>query len=129
MENDIRKNISENWIEAIEYLIRIGKLKSYRDLEEKTGIANQRIALIKSFVKDPDKNRNSYAHTDYLYELVVKFNVSLDFLFFKKYPIIKDSEEDFSLEEARAEGYSRIDVIEKEMEKIKKMLSEINQKQ
>lgn len=92
IEKDIRREISERWIQAVDYLIQLGELKSYRDLEEKTGIQNQRITLIKAYLRNPETNRASFAHIDYIYHLAEKFNVSLEWMYFGRGSLIENKE-------------------------------------
>lgn len=87
---DSRYRITENWLKAIKYLIDVGKIGSFRDFEAVTGIHNQRISMIKTYIQDPEHSKPSFAHVDYVYELVKNFNVSLDFIFFDKLPILVD---------------------------------------
>lgn len=89
IKKDIRREITQRWMDAILYLQNNNILGSYRDLEEITGIQNQRITLIKKFVNDPENNRPSYAHTDYIYLLWEKFGVSIDFLMKGEGPILE----------------------------------------
>lgn len=91
-EKDVRIEISERWMRAVDYLIQQGELKSYRDLEEKTGIHNQRITLIKAYTRNPDNGRPSFAHIDYIYHLADKFNVSLEWLYFGTGSLIKEDQ-------------------------------------
>lgn len=126
-DTNSRKNITENWLDSVDYLIRIGKLNSYRDLEAKTGISNQRVTLIKAYIRDPENNRNAFAHVDYLYEVATKFNVSLDFLFYKKGPIITGEKinESMAAEPHFPEGYSKVDRMEKELNELKEKIEKI----
>lgn len=119
VEKDMRKEITHNWLNAVDYLIKNGILNSYRDLESKTGIQNQRVTLIKSFLRDPEKHRTSYAHIDYLFHLIDQFDVSWVYLFYGEGPIIsKKSNDHVVFEEERKEYTKKSEVLslKKEMQ-------------
>lgn len=124
IEKDIRKEITERWMQAVDELIKNGSIMSYRDLEAKTGIQNQRITLIKAFIKDPEKNRTSYAHIDYLFHLIDKFDVSWIFLFYGDGPIISKVSNQHVFAEDRAE-YTKKETISDLKDQVKDIMKRL----
>lgn len=83
---EIRIQITKNWLTALEYLIDTGRVKNYRQFEEKTGIRNQRISVIKK-VEESDSQSN-YINVEYIQIMNEMFGVSLEFLIYGTKPII-----------------------------------------
>jgi hypothetical protein len=97
-ENDNRKvAITQYFLNALEYLIDSGRLKSVADFERKTGYRQQRITGMKKsmsdILEDPDgKSKRYYANTDHLEALFVHFNVSPAYLLTGQKPIVIEEE-------------------------------------
>lgn len=125
IEKDIRKDISERWVKAVDYLIQIGELKSYRELEEKTGIQNQRITLIKAFLRDSENNRPSYAHVDYIYQLADLFQINLYWIYFGEGSIIKGKEDVSFFGEKQAIYSTPMKEMEAKIEEMSKTLQKL----
>lgn len=87
---EIRAEITQNWLIALDYLLDTGRVRNYRHFEELTGIRNQRISGLKLAVKD--ESVNNYITVDNLRVLNEKFNISLEFLLYGTKPIIPEKE-------------------------------------
>lgn len=91
MEKEIKQEITERWVNAVDYLIDKGLLKSYVELELRTGILNQRVADYKRFIKG--NGRPSFVSVDQVYLLHKNFNVSLKYMICNQGSIIKNGSE------------------------------------
>jgi hypothetical protein len=93
-EQDNRKIlITQNFLNAMDYLIDSGKLKSVAEFERITGFRQQRITgmrkSIQDFLDNPESTEKKYyANTDHLAVLHEIFNVSLDYLLTGEKPIV-----------------------------------------
>lgn len=87
---ELRAEISKNWLIALDYLLDTGRVKSYRQFEELTGIRNQRISGLKLLEKEGAGN--NYVSVDYLRILHEQFNISLNFLLYGQKPILEEAE-------------------------------------
>jgi hypothetical protein len=93
-EQDNRKIlITQNFLNAMDYLIDSGKLKSVAEFERITGFRQQRITgmrkSIQDFLENPESTEKKYyANTDHLAVLHEIFNVSLDYLLTGEKPIV-----------------------------------------
>jgi hypothetical protein len=93
-EQDNRKIlITQNFLNAMDYLIDSGKLKSVAEFERITGFRQQRITgmrkSIQDFLENPESTEKKYyANTDHLAVLHEIFNVSLDYLLSGEKPIV-----------------------------------------
>jgi len=94
IEQDNKKIvITQYFLNALEYLLDSGRLKSIVDFERITGFRQQRISGMKKsmmdIIENPDtKNKKYYANTDHLEALFVHFNVSPSYLLTGQKPII-----------------------------------------
>lgn len=86
---DIKKEVTQRWLVALEFLKRNNIIKSYGRFAEETGIERQRINNFKAFINKG--MRPSYAHTDHIVLMHEKFNVSLKFLLLGTGPVVLES--------------------------------------
>jgi hypothetical protein len=131
----IKTDITARWVHAVDHLIDKEILKSYVDLEMKTGILNQRVADYKRFVKS--KGRPSYVSVDQVFVIHSKFGVSLDYIMCGKMPILineKTVEQKNNGNPAKhslknsmniIENAGRILLMEKKLQVIEDMLEEL----
>lgn len=130
-ERDIKKEITTRFIDTIEYLIKSGKINSYRDFEGITNIANQRLSFMKSFVYKK-QDQPAYVNVDYIYLLVENFQVSLDWLFFgvgEMMAGVKDSVQasSDSKDDAYGNGNGKISEMEKRIDRLEHELKTMHE--
>jgi hypothetical protein len=137
MERDLKYEITERWMKAIEYLIEKEILKSYVDLEIKTGILNQRVADYKRYVKT--KTRPSYVSVDQVLLVHEKFGVSLEYVICGHNPIMDSEKTHNNLRDESnismpstfqnyintIENSGRITIIERKINAIEQIISEM----
>lgn len=70
MENgdDIKRDITERWLSAADFLIQNEKARSYKRLAEKIGLDGQRITMFKNFLNN--NGRPTYVNVDHVYALI-----------------------------------------------------------
>jgi hypothetical protein len=128
-DNDNRKvAITQNFLNALEYLIDSGRLKSVAEFERLTGYRQQRITGMKKsmadLIEDPDtKSKKYYANTDHLEALFVHFNVSPAYLLTGQKPII--------IEEKKIESTDldkRVNFLEKRVHLVEETCKLINER-
>jgi|GEM_PF-2820945 len=90
-ERDIKKEITQRWVEAMDYLIFKGTEKNYKTFSENIGILYQRILEYKTFVKQD--GRKSYVGTDHIIFIHEKYGVSMDFIMLGNGPILENEAE------------------------------------
>lgn len=87
MERDIKKEVTERWLIAVDHLIELDVARSYRELANAIGIDPQRINIIKNFIQND--GRPSYVGSDFIYMLNKKYKVSYRYLLNGEDPILE----------------------------------------
>lgn len=88
-EQDSRKLlITQNFINALEYLIDSDRLKSVVEFERLTGFRQQRISGMKKYLSDRE-GKGYFANTDHIAIMHEQFGVSLKYLICGEMPILE----------------------------------------
>ena len=96
-EQDNRKMlITRNFINALDYLIDSGRLKSVADFERITGFRQQRVTGMKKFLSEGSSVKGYFANTDHLAALHEMFGVSLKYLISGEKPILEPSPQELA---------------------------------
>lgn len=82
--------ITQRFIDALDYLIDSGRVKNVTEFEKATGFRAQRITGMRAFLKGDEKSKGHYAGTHHLKTLKDLYNVSMDYIFDGKTPIVVD---------------------------------------
>lgn len=93
-QDDQKIVITQRFIDALDYLIDSGRVKNVTEFERLTGFRAQRITGMRAFLKGDVKAKGHYAGTQHLKTLKDHFNVSMDFIFDGKTPIVVDPVEE-----------------------------------
>jgi hypothetical protein len=120
--------ITQFFINALEYLIDSGRLKSVADFERITGFRQQRITGMKKFLSEESDIKGYFANTDHIAVMNEKFGVSLKYLIFGVKPIIEPKNEPSNLlaEPRGAYDNGRIQKIEEEVSLIRERQKILN---
>lgn len=90
--DNIKREITERFVIALDYLVDSGKMENIKDFERITGIRAQRITGMRKFLKDGDPEKPYYTNADHIAILNSFFGVSFDFIFKGQKPIVLKEE-------------------------------------
>ncbi|TDQ18616.1 hypothetical protein DFQ04_0421 [Algoriphagus boseongensis] len=85
--------ITQNFIDALDYLLDSGRLKTVVEFESVTGFRAQRITGMRKFLSGDENAKPYYANAEHLAALNESFGISLKYLLFGVKPILEEKEE------------------------------------
>lgn len=91
-QDDLKRVITERFVEALDYLMDSGRLNSIVEFERLTGFRAQRIAGMRTYVSNPENSKNQFVGVHHLKVLRDLFNVSMEYIFDGIHPIVRTAD-------------------------------------
>lgn len=99
-QDNLKRIITQRFIDALDYLLDSGKLKTVVEFENITGLRAQRITGMRKYLDEGENVKPYYASVNHIHVLNEKFGVSFDYVFKGEKPIVKQGRT-----ESRAESF------------------------
>lgn len=127
-QDNEKKEFTERFLTALDFLIDMNRLSNVVDFEQKTGIRKQKITGMRSFLKGESKT-GLYPGLSDIKILNQLFNVSLEYIFNGVKPIVIDPEQNMVSDHDRSEYTPRpILELKEEIKMLKERMNILTEK-
>lgn len=120
--------ITQRFIDALDFLIDTGRLKNVVQFEEKTGLRSQRITAMRKFLND-NNSKAYYANTDYLVTMNRDYGVSLEYLINGIKPILlEQAKKETPVDSSEFVSKKEYNILKEDMRLLKERVNLVNEK-